>query len=201
MSENWKKNEKGKERKTNKKVDCYESSHVNWQVLLVSSWRLACVSPSDRAGEPAGCSGPGPAGLPQPLGRDPHAALQPDRRTVSAAAPTALSAGCWRYLEAPRSEKSLCCSTLQGEGNLRQTQERVCCQASPVAGFLPQREPQRRNPRSSFSRWEPRLEACSLHRQSGTSPEADLFVFVVVPKCLFQSSIEYERFSLSYWHY
>lgn len=107
-----------------------------------------------------------------------------------------LSAGCWRYLEQLRSLRSLRCSKLQGEGNFRQTQERVYCQTSSVSGFLPQREPQRWNPRSSFPRWEPHLEACSLETQPETSPNLYLFFFIftfcVIPKCPFQSLIEHE---------
>lgn len=103
---------------------------------------------------------------------------------------------CWRYLEQLRSLRSLRCSKLQGEGNFRQTQERVYCQTSSVSGFLPQREPQRWNPRSSFSRWEPHQEACSLETPPETSPDLYLFFFVftfcVIPKCPFQSLIEYE---------
>lgn len=62
-----------------------QNSNVSENVVET---RLMWVSLSDRAGEPAGRSGPGPAGLPHPLRRDPHAALQPDRRTVSASAPS-----------------------------------------------------------------------------------------------------------------
>lgn len=60
----------------------------------------AYVSPTDRAGEPAGRAGPRPGGVPQPRRWDPHTAAEQDRRTVGAHASSASLWRCWVYFTA-----------------------------------------------------------------------------------------------------